>query len=115
MVYIEKSSEARLCNSVVSLWYNAKRVNKVFAIGLRSIARGTSSQSYNKFVGLHSGVNFTISCEKLVPCRDSIILCERFVKHIANECQTSIHHEQFMKVTKYKLKCLHLTNYHSAT
>ena len=54
--------------------YNVKKVNKIFAIGSRSFVRGASSQSYNKFVGLRSGVNFIIPCETLVLCRDSFFV-----------------------------------------
>ena len=53
------------------IWYNARKVNEVFVIGSLSIVSGASSWSYNKFVGLHNGVNFIIPHETLVPCRDS--------------------------------------------
>ena len=61
--------------------YNAKKVNELFAIGVSSIARGTSSRSYNEPVGSHSGVNFIILHEPLVLCRDLF-----FMKRIAFEC-----------------------------
>ena len=54
--------------------YNAKNVNKVFAIGSRSFARGASSRSYNEFVGSRSGVNFIIPRNMLVLCKDSFIV-----------------------------------------
>ena len=62
-----------------------KKVNEVFAIGLRSFVRDTSSQGYNKFVSSRSGVNFIIHCESLMLCSDSFILREHFAKLIANE------------------------------
>ena len=54
--------------------YDAKNVNEVFAIGSRSFARGGSLQSYNEFVSLRSGVNFIISRNMLMLCRDSFIV-----------------------------------------
>ena len=50
-----------------------KKVNKVFAIGLRSFTRDTSLRSYNEFVGSCSGVNFIIPRDTLVLHRDSFI------------------------------------------
>ena len=55
----------------IHIMIQCKKVNEVLAIGSQGIARGASSRSYNKFVGLHSGVNFIIPHETLVPCRDS--------------------------------------------
>ena len=57
-----------------------KKVNEVFMIGLQSFMRDASSQSYNKFVNTHSGVNFVTPHEPLVLCKISF-----FVKYIANE------------------------------
>ena len=51
-----------------------KEVNEVFAIVSQSFARGTSLQSYNKFVGLCSGVNFIIPYNTLVLCWDSFVM-----------------------------------------
>ena len=48
-----------------------KKVSKVFAVGSQLFVRGTSLQSYNKFVGLHSGNIFIIPHEPPMFCRDS--------------------------------------------
>ena len=70
--------------------------------------RGAILQSCNKFVGSRSGVNFIIPRYAYV--LQGFIHRERFAKCITNECETPVHHKQFVKVAKYKLKCSHLTN-----
>ena len=74
-----------ILNNNTHVRHNAKKVNEVFVIGSQSFAMGASLQSYNKFVGLCSGVNFIIPHEPLVLCRDSI-----FVKRTANECLMNV-------------------------
>ena len=64
------------------LWYNAKKVNKVFMIGSESITKGASLQSYNEFASLHSGVNSLFLAKHLclAGIRSLPALCEAHYK-----------------------------------
>ena len=60
---------------MAELIHTAKKVNKVFAIGSQSFAKGASSRSYNESVGSRIIMpfvhQFIIAHKPLVLCRDS--------------------------------------------
>ena len=83
-----------------------KKVFVNLLIDSRSIARVQAREVIaNLLVCIVVLILFLATC-----ALQGFILREHFVKHIANECEIPVHHEQFAKVAKYKLKCLHLTN-----
>ena len=68
-----------LKNYITVCTVQCKKVDEVFTIGSTSFARGTSSQSYNEFVGSRGHVNFVIP-------RKPLVLCSRFGYNYISIC-----------------------------